>query len=82
MPKSRWMEGSAMLTMLPSSVAIMEPSETLERISHLRCTGVLGLRVGAAVGTGEAALCPPRYQQGRPARGRRGPASPARPGPA
>jgi hypothetical protein len=26
-----------MLTMLPSSVAIMEPSETLDRISHLRC---------------------------------------------
>jgi hypothetical protein len=28
-----------MLTMLPSSVAMREPSETLVRMSHLRSTG-------------------------------------------
>jgi hypothetical protein len=38
------MAGSAMFTMLPSSVAMSEPSDTLVRISHLRSIEKPGAR--------------------------------------
>ena len=47
--KSFWIAGRAMLTMLPSSVAMSDPSDTLVRMSHLRSIECLGAAIEPAV---------------------------------